>query len=111
MRGVFKTARLVAEFRCKEQQSLEWNCHAGCVSAPDQTKPSALATAFFASGFDALMETNWSRSEEHTSELQSQSNLVCRLLLEQKKETAGILQRPAYHKRKPQRSDEHESGQ
>src|SRR5256886_12689662 len=28
------------------------------------------------------------RSEEHTSELQSQSNLVCRLLLEQKKTTA-----------------------
>src|SRR2546430_3437803 len=28
---------------------------------------------------------NVSRSEEHTSELQSQSNLVCRLLLEKKK--------------------------
>src|SRR2546427_3459391 len=28
------------------------------------------------------------RSEEHTSELQSQSNLVCRLLLEKKKEKA-----------------------
>src|SRR2546430_12259477 len=27
------------------------------------------------------------RSEEHTSELQSQSNLVCRLLLENKKKT------------------------
>src|SRR2546430_15587284 len=27
----------------------------------------------------------WRRSEEHTSELQSQSNLVCRLLLEKKK--------------------------
>src|SRR2546430_9846253 len=27
------------------------------------------------------------RSEEHTSELQSQSNLVCRLLLEKKKHT------------------------
>src|SRR6266567_6924580 len=27
----------------------------------------------------------WPRSEEHTSELQSQSNLVCRLLLEKKK--------------------------
>src|SRR2546430_5692697 len=27
----------------------------------------------------------WNRSEEHTSELQSQSNLVCRLLLEKKK--------------------------
>src|SRR2546430_12505872 len=29
-----------------------------------------------------------SRSEEHTSELQSQSNLVCRLLLEKKKKKA-----------------------
>src|SRR2546430_15598696 len=29
--------------------------------------------------------TAGSRSEEHTSELQSQSNLVCRLLLEKKK--------------------------
>src|SRR2546430_9046241 len=29
------------------------------------------------------------RSEEHTSELQSQSNLVCRLLLEKKKDAAS----------------------
>src|SRR2546430_10871015 len=29
-----------------------------------------------------------SRSEEHTSELQSQSNLVCRLLLEKKNKSA-----------------------
>src|SRR2546430_10969860 len=29
------------------------------------------------------------RSEEHTSELQSQSNLVCRLLLEKKKDIAS----------------------
>src|SRR5256886_5500316 len=34
------------------------------------------------------------RSEEHTSELQSQSNLVCRLLLEKKK---GKLHRVAHH--------------
>src|SRR2546427_6160360 len=33
------------------------------------------------------------RSEEHTSELQSQSNLVCRLLLEKKKKTKRIPQR------------------
>src|SRR2546430_9875431 len=32
-----------------------------------------------------LIEPAGSRSEEHTSELQSQSNLVCRLLLEKKK--------------------------
>src|SRR2546430_10675641 len=30
-----------------------------------------------------------SRSEEHTSELQSQSNLVCRLLLEKKKKVVS----------------------
>src|SRR5688572_32541507 len=30
------------------------------------------------------------RSEEHTSELQSQSNLVCRLLLEKKKKNKDI---------------------
>src|SRR2546427_7538918 len=30
------------------------------------------------------------RSEEHTSELQSQSNLVCRLLLEKKKKNKNV---------------------
>src|SRR6516165_12378290 len=33
----------------------------------------------------------WPRSEEHTSELQSQSNLVCRLLLEKKNKTPMYL--------------------
>src|SRR2546430_12347087 len=32
----------------------------------------------------------YQRSEEHTSELQSQSNLVCRLLLEKKKKQTTI---------------------
>src|SRR2546430_5842729 len=34
-----------------------------------------------------------SRSEEHTSELQSQSNLVCRLLLEKKKKDGTQITR------------------
>src|SRR2546430_8752717 len=34
------------------------------------------------------------RSEEHTSELQSQSNLVCRLLLEKKKNSTHLLNPP-----------------
>src|SRR2546430_8009077 len=39
---------------------------------------------------DACSATSTSpRSEEHTSELQSQSNLVCRLLLEKKKHKYG----------------------
>src|SRR2546430_3857616 len=39
------------------------------------------------------------RSEEHTSELQSQSNLVCRLLLEKKKKNTT----PVTSTAKPQR--------
>src|SRR4051812_49942103 len=41
------------------------------------------AVADPASRFDL----HWNRSEEHTSELQSHVNLVCRLLLEKKKKT------------------------
>src|SRR2546430_7275826 len=37
--------------------------------------------------FDEPARGSRARSEEHTSELQSQSNLVCRLLLEKKKNT------------------------
>src|SRR5688572_31267162 len=37
------------------------------------------------------------RSEEHTSELQSQSNLVCRLLLEKKKQNPFVLPPPTHH--------------
>src|SRR5437870_8999562 len=35
------------------------------------------------------MSSAWSRSEEHTSELQSRGHLVCRLLLEKKKHMAA----------------------
>src|SRR2546430_9067021 len=38
-----------------------------------------------------------SRSEEHTSELQSQSNLVCRLLLEKKNLIVDATQRLEAH--------------
>src|SRR2546427_6244994 len=37
--------------------------------------------------------TSTTRSEEHTSELQSQSNLVCRLLLEKKKTQSAVRPR------------------
>src|SRR5260370_26432104 len=41
------------------------------------------------------LSTNVSRSEEHTSELQSHLNLVCRLLLEKKKKcTITSLESP-----------------
>src|SRR5688572_31884931 len=44
------------------------------------------------------------RSEEHTSELQSQSNLVCRLLLEKKKVTHGTAISQVGNKRQKYRS-------
>src|SRR3989475_8795592 len=40
---------------------------------------------------DGASTSDFVRSEEHTSELQSQSNLVCRLLLEKKKKKHNIL--------------------
>src|SRR2546427_7628268 len=50
----------------------------------DAQLPAALAVA---------PQASRGRSEEHTSELQSQSNLVCRLLLEKKKidSTTGMV--------------------
>src|SRR2546430_14250181 len=50
--------------------------------APSTGPPRARWTATFCAGASRSFR---SRSEEHTSELQSQSNLVCRLLLEKKK--------------------------
>src|SRR2546430_10088097 len=60
------------------------------VSAPcfrSATVPASTVTTPPSSGYR--------RSEEHTSELQSQSNLVCRLLLEKKKQKTRILEDPS----------------
>src|SRR2546430_13347451 len=43
--------------------------------------------------FQCKFNCYWWRSEEHTSELQSQSNLVCRLLLEKKKKIKKCMHR------------------
>src|SRR2546422_7184240 len=39
------------------------------------------------------------RSEEHTSELQSRLHLVCRLLLEKKKEAIALVEEGPHHDR------------
>src|SRR2546427_9606359 len=49
-----------------------------CSRSGDRRRPSTCPRC-------ARCRPRWPRSEEHTSELQSQSNLVCRLLLEKKK--------------------------
>src|SRR2546430_5783278 len=52
----------------------------------DRAKPTA------DHGCEKLTRSVGGRSEEHTSELQSQSNLVCRLLLEKKKRSRSVRQ-------------------
>src|SRR2546430_12392243 len=57
-------------------------------AVPDDGQGKPAATADRA---DRPDRAHLSRSEEHTSELQSQSNLVCRLLLEKKQELPGFI--------------------
>src|SRR5688572_31097689 len=58
----------------------------GWGDARRSARPSRLATRGIAERRERhVRAARPSRSEEHTSELQSQSNLVCRLLLEKKK--------------------------
>src|SRR2546430_12666981 len=59
--------------------------------------PEALGPVVPAAGLGGVHQQD--RSEEHTSELQSQSNLVCRLLLEKKKES--LPRRRSHHRRGP----------
>src|SRR2546422_3239251 len=56
----------------------------GSIIRTSRTNPSKSAEAIRQVG-DALQRLGVNRSEEHTSELQSRLHLVCRLLLEKKK--------------------------
>ena len=56
---------------------------------PDFQPPDIAIEAFSKAMKDG--HNKYTRSEEHTSELQSRRNLVCRLLLEKKKSKHGLL--------------------
>src|SRR2546427_8443448 len=55
---------------------------------PPPVSKMAASAAVTRLGCCWITEVSRARSEEHTSELQSQSNLVCRLLLEKKKKNS-----------------------
>src|SRR2546430_9010694 len=73
------------------------------VNLSDISKSGGIINAYEALKLASTLNTNTNkkeklekstlhnRSEEHTSELQSQSNIVCRLLLEKKKKTSPTL--------------------
>src|SRR2546430_11124055 len=65
-----------------------WNCSRS-ISAQLAQNSSALSSLGIRIARRPIFRPTSSRSEEHTSELQSQSNLVCRLLLEKKKQHIG----------------------
>src|SRR2546430_8829405 len=59
-----------------------------CTTAITSSKSSHGSCTSSTAASEIRVTRSWAvdkRSEEHTSELQSQSNLVCRLLLEKKK--------------------------
>src|SRR2546430_9640494 len=65
-----------------------WACGDGIAAAAALSTAAAFAArsaSAFSSSDNSRGVPSGLRSEEHTSELQSQSNLVCRLLLEKKK--------------------------
>src|SRR2546427_8820397 len=81
-------------FRSLEQIGGVEQTHPGEV-ALGRRQPAAVEARHERAGPHLQVPGEATRSEEHTSELQSQSNLVCRLLLEKKKKRQHT--RKAYH--------------
>src|SRR2546427_2113462 len=78
-------------FRSVIKIHLEHRLDVNCESAMFGEIPRFLQELRFQ--LDGRLIDGAERSEEHTSELQSQSNLVCRLLLEKKKQELIQTQR------------------
>src|SRR2546427_3661556 len=70
--------------RTRRPTWVRWSAANAKLRNASRSERSCAATSGFCT-FTATWRPSCSRSEEHTSELQSQSNLVCRLLLEKKK--------------------------
>src|SRR5690606_40781355 len=85
-----RSSDLFIRWRCRSGE-LTWF---GCFTYLDFDRRSSCAN-YANLGFWSRLELNpnGSRSEEHTSELQSRENLVCRLLLEKKKQEKDDITR------------------
>src|SRR2546426_8444152 len=62
------------------------------IMTSSSTRSGASLRASARASSPLVAATVWYRSEEHTSELQSPCNLVCRLLLEKKKKKSIVSQ-------------------
>src|SRR2546430_8235137 len=75
----------------KDDLTAAENLYVACTLAGTRVEPARIGEALRSLGLAGcenlparVLSQGQRRSEEHTSELQSQSNLVCRLLLEKK---------------------------
>src|SRR5688572_3187766 len=76
------------------------------ITEPREKRSCSFERIYFSRGNDPEIYTerkNMGRSEEHTSELQSQSNLVCRLLLEKKKKKKNKQKKEKKNSKKTQK--------
>src|SRR5438046_7987954 len=62
----------------------------GCCSASSSRAAASISSSMVSSSRSAAITAS-ARSEEHTSELQSLTNLVCRLLLEKKNKHTDLV--------------------
>src|SRR2546430_11048099 len=88
-------------FNLSTGPSVEWGCRRRTrVSRVTSRRRSCTRRGWSATRRNTCARGNSNRagrSEEHTSELQSQSNLVCRLLLEKKKLVVPIAEKTCDH--------------
>src|SRR2546429_5878715 len=78
-------------FRSRDAQPVDGPPHAAFEDRADaQLLRDAPDIARFAFQLKGRAPSHYARSEEHTSELQSRLHLVCRLLLEKKKQTISV---------------------
>src|SRR2546427_7771390 len=97
--GIFRIQFSLSSASCLSFIQRSLSCSSTEIARRIATTFSRLATTLcchrgtaIATHIAKTLKTACIRSEEHTSELQSQSNLVCRLLLEKKKKTYIIVQ-------------------
>src|SRR3712207_8771635 len=74
---------------------LRWRRTSAATCRTSRTRAASSTSRGSATATRAASSSTGSRSEEHTSELQSRQYLVCRLLLEKKKEKSD--QHPLHH--------------
>src|SRR5690242_21148550 len=98
----FPSGRTAEELVANDAAHLVWAVNLGVIDfnpwparRTDLDHPDELRV-----DLDPTPGIGWDRSEEHTSELQSHVNLVCRLLLEKKKKNKTTKKRAEKNKKK-----------